>query len=62
MRSPPSSGRSCVNGAAGAVIAPRGRVVSVMGFIVVDDIIVAIDALADPIRLRRLDLGAWPVP
>jgi RNA polymerase sigma factor (sigma-70 family) len=45
-----------VNGAAGVVVVPRGRPFAVMGFTVVDDRIVAIDALADPDRLRELDL------
>jgi RNA polymerase sigma factor (sigma-70 family) len=47
-----------VNGAAGVVVAPHGRPVSVMGFTVRDGRIVAIDALADPERLGRLDLSA----
>jgi RNA polymerase sigma-70 factor (ECF subfamily) len=47
-----------VNGAAGAVISEHDEVVSVMGFTVVDDRIVAIDVLADPDRLRELDLTA----
>src|ERR671922_641332 len=42
-----------VNGAAGVVVAPRGRPFSVMGFTVVDGRIVAIDALSDPERLRE---------
>jgi hypothetical protein len=46
-----------VNGAAGVVVAPRGRPFSVMGFTVVRGKIVAIDALADPERLRQLDLA-----
>ena len=43
-----------VNGAAGAVVSPRGRVVSVMAFTVTDGRIVRIDALVDPERLARL--------
>ncbi len=52
-----------VNGAAGAVVAPRGRLVSVMGFTVSGARITAIDALVDPERLARLglDLGHEPV-
>jgi RNA polymerase sigma factor (sigma-70 family) len=46
-----------VNGAAGVVVAPRGRPFSVMGFTVRDGRIVAIDSLADPERLRQLDLA-----
>jgi RNA polymerase sigma factor (sigma-70 family) len=45
-----------VNGAAGLVTAPEGRPLSVMGFTVRDGRIVEIDILADPERLRRLDL------
>ena len=45
-----------VNGAAGAVIATGGTVLSIMGFTVADGRIVAIDVLTDPERLRELDL------
>jgi len=44
-----------VNGAAGAVVAPHGRLFSVMAFTVTGGRIVRIDALADPERLARLD-------
>ncbi len=44
-----------VNGAAGVVVVVRGRAVSVMGFTVTGGRIAAIDVLADPERLRRLD-------
>jgi RNA polymerase sigma factor (sigma-70 family) len=47
-----------VNGAAGVVAAPRGRPFSVLGFTVVCGTIVEIDILADPERLRGLDLAA----
>ena len=46
-----------VNGAAGVVVAPRGEPFSVMGFTVVGGKIVEIDAIADPERLRELDLA-----
>ena len=46
-----------VNGAAGAVVAPRGEPFSVMGFTVVGGRIVEIDAITDPERLRELDLA-----
>ena len=46
-----------VNGAAGVVVAPRGRPFSVMGFTVRRGKIVEIDILADPARLRQLDLA-----
>jgi RNA polymerase sigma factor (sigma-70 family) len=45
-----------VNGAAGVVVTPHGRPFSVMGFTVAGGRIVAIDSLADPERLRELDL------
>jgi RNA polymerase sigma-70 factor (ECF subfamily) len=43
-----------VNGAAGAVVAPRGHVFAVMAFTVAHGKIARIDALADPERLARL--------
>ncbi len=46
-----------VNGAAGAVVAPHGRVFSVMAFTVTNGKIVQIDALLDPERLEQLDLS-----
>ncbi|OLF11818.1 RNA polymerase sigma factor SigJ [Actinophytocola xanthii] len=46
-----------VNGAAGVVVAAGGRTLSVMGFTVADDRIVAIDVLWDPDRLTHLYLG-----
>jgi RNA polymerase sigma factor (sigma-70 family) len=45
-----------VNGAAGAVVSAGGRVLSVMGFSVVDGKIVAVDVLYDIDRLAELDL------
>lgn len=50
-----------VNGAAGAVVAPRGRVLSVMAFTVTNEKIVQIDALLDPERLAQLDLSFPPI-
>jgi RNA polymerase sigma factor (sigma-70 family) len=47
-----------VNGAAGAVVAPRGRVLSVMAFTVTNGKIAQIDALLDPERLARIDLAS----
>ena len=46
-----------MNGAAGVVITFDGTPVSVVGFTVVNDRILAIDALADPERIASLDLG-----
>ena len=46
-----------VNGAAGFVLTPDGRPRSVIGVIVRGGKIVEIDVVADPERLRKLDLG-----
>jgi RNA polymerase sigma-70 factor, ECF subfamily len=51
-----------VNGTPGAMAAPNGRPYSVMAFTVRDGKITAIDILADPDRLRRLDLPPAPPP
>ncbi|MEV4532800.1 RNA polymerase sigma factor SigJ [Asanoa sp. NPDC049518] len=48
-----------INGLPGAVIAPRGEVVSIMSFVVHDGRITQIHVLGDPHRLRALDLAAW---
>jgi RNA polymerase sigma-70 factor (ECF subfamily) len=50
-----------VNGTAGAVVAPHGRMFSVMAFTVRDGKIVEIDALLDPERLERLDVRIPPI-
>jgi RNA polymerase sigma factor (sigma-70 family) len=47
-----------VNGTAGAVTVARGRLISVMGFTVTGDRIVAIDVLYDMDRLASVDLSA----
>jgi RNA polymerase sigma factor (sigma-70 family) len=47
-----------INGAAGAVIFVAGRPTAVMGFVVRAGRIAAIDVLADPARIGRLDLSA----
>ena len=46
-----------VNGAVGVVVAPRGRLLIVLGFTIRGGKIVEIDAIADPARLRQLDLA-----
>ena len=46
-----------VNGAVGVVVAPRGRLLMVLGFTITGGKIVEIDAIADPARLRKLDLA-----
>jgi RNA polymerase sigma factor (sigma-70 family) len=56
----PHVGPALVNGAAGAVIAPRGRLFSVMAFTVANGKITRIDALVDPERLAALELRAPP--
>jgi RNA polymerase sigma factor (sigma-70 family) len=48
-----------VNGAAGVVVAPRGRPFSVMGFTIRGGKIVEINILADPARLSRLDVSVF---
>jgi hypothetical protein len=50
-----------VNGVAGAVVTPRGRLLSVMAFTVTNGKIAQIDALLDPERLARLDLSFPPI-
>jgi RNA polymerase sigma-70 factor (ECF subfamily) len=50
----PHARPAIVNGQAGAVFAPEGRPVGVIGFTVVNGLIVAIDLIADPQKLRRL--------
>jgi RNA polymerase sigma-70 factor (ECF subfamily) len=47
-----------VDGAPALVFAPRGRLVRVMTFTIVDDRIVAADLIGDPRRLRTLALSA----
>ncbi|MGI8553321.1 MAG: RNA polymerase sigma factor SigJ [Dehalococcoidia bacterium] len=46
-----------VDGAVGIVVAPRGRLFVVLGLTITRGKIVAIDVVADPARLRRLDLA-----
>jgi hypothetical protein len=46
-----------VNGAAGIVTASDEQAYSVLGFTVAEGKVLAIDILADPARLERLDLA-----
>jgi hypothetical protein len=46
-----------VNGRVGLVVAPRGRLLVAIGLTVKGDKITELDAIADPLRLRRLDLA-----
>jgi RNA polymerase sigma-70 factor (ECF subfamily) len=50
--------RALVNGAPGVVVIPQKRAIAVAGFTVAEGRIVEIDVLADPKRLRDLDLSA----
>ncbi len=47
-----------VNGAAGAVVYVAGQPATIMAFVVRDGVVAAIDVLADPARIARLDLSA----
>ena len=46
-----------VNGEVGVVVAPRGRLLMVLGFTISNGRIVEIDAIGDPERLSQLDLA-----
>jgi RNA polymerase sigma-70 factor, ECF subfamily len=46
-----------VDGAVGAVVAPRGRLLLVLGFTIANAKIVEIDAVADPERLGQFELA-----
>jgi RNA polymerase sigma factor (sigma-70 family) len=50
-----------VNGTPGIVVVRGGRLLTVLGFTVAGDRIVEIDILADPQRLRNLDLSGLPL-
>jgi RNA polymerase sigma-70 factor (ECF subfamily) len=50
-----------VNGAAGAVVAPQGKLWSVMAFTVTNGKIARIDALVDPERLAKLGVDLSPI-
>jgi RNA polymerase sigma-70 factor (ECF subfamily) len=45
-----------VNGAAGIAVVPRGRLFAVLSFTTAGGQITAVDVIADPARLRQLDL------
>jgi RNA polymerase sigma factor (sigma-70 family) len=53
----PSARPALVNGAAGFVVTPEGRPVSVVGVIVKGGKILEVDVIADPEHLRKLDLA-----
>ena len=49
-----------VNGAVGVVVAPRGRLFRVLYFTLTRGKIAQVDVIADPARLRQLDLAVLP--
>ncbi|MCW2940952.1 MAG: hypothetical protein JWN00_3937 [Actinomycetia bacterium] len=51
------TGPALVNGAVGLVMVHRGRLFLVLGFTITDGKITEIDVIADPARLRQLDLA-----
>ncbi|MDJ1131443.1 sigma-70 family RNA polymerase sigma factor [Streptomyces iconiensis] len=51
-----------VNGAVGAVVAPHGRLRLVLAVTVADGRVAAYDVIADPARLRQLDLAVLDAP
>ncbi|MET3984761.1 RNA polymerase sigma factor SigJ [Streptomyces sp. PvR034] len=57
QRLSPFARPALVNGAPGVVTMPDGKPVAVMGFTVSGGLIVAIDILADPVRLAHLDVA-----
>jgi RNA polymerase sigma factor (sigma-70 family) len=50
-----------VNGNVGLVMAPAGRLTVVLEFTIAEDLITGVDVIADPDRLRVLDLGVLDV-
>ncbi|MCA1655431.1 MAG: sigma-70 family RNA polymerase sigma factor [Pseudonocardiaceae bacterium] len=50
-----------VNGKVGLVMAPRGRLVLALEFSIADDRITEVDVIAEPDRLRRLDIAVLNV-
>lgn len=48
-----------VNGSAGAIVAPRGRLLYVLQFTVKNGKIAAVDLISDPARIGRLELAVF---
>jgi RNA polymerase sigma-70 factor, ECF subfamily len=46
-----------LDGALGVVVAPQGRLLLILDLVIVDGRIAAIDVIADPDRLKEVDLG-----
>ncbi|MGC4954641.1 sigma-70 family RNA polymerase sigma factor [Actinomadura citrea] len=51
------TGTALIDGAVGLAMAPGGRLRVVLAFTIVDGLITAIDVIAEPDRLDRVDLG-----
>jgi RNA polymerase sigma-70 factor (ECF subfamily) len=51
-----------VNGTAGAVVAPHGRLLLVLTFTVAGDRVTGYDVIADPARLAQLELAVLDGP
>jgi RNA polymerase sigma-70 factor (ECF subfamily) len=56
-RGPPPVALALINGMVDVVVAPRGRLAMAMQFEIRDGRITAIDIVAEPDRLRGLDVG-----
>ena len=52
-----SAALALINGSVGVVVAPQGRLLLALTFTIEDGLIAAYDVIADPARLRRLDLA-----
>jgi hypothetical protein len=50
-----------VNGSVGVIVAPQGRLLMVLRFTFGRGMIVAIEAVGDPERVRQLDLATFSV-
>lgn len=48
-----------VDGEVGVAVEPAGRLIVILHLVIIDDKIVAIDAIADPSRLARADVAAF---
>jgi RNA polymerase sigma-70 factor, ECF subfamily len=53
-----SARSALIDGVVGAVVAPRGQLLLVLDFTIVNGKIVGIDTVADPERIRAIDLSA----
>lgn len=48
-----------VNGSAGVIVAPSGRLLYVLRFTIRQGMIAEVELISDPGRIRRLDLAVW---